>query len=129
MKQLGLAALIYSSDNNDVLPVATNWCDALTTYAGSPAVFQCPGDAAQLRSGYALNAAVSGMDVDDIPPDTVLFFECDSGWNASGGQELLVSQARHADVFVVCFADGAVQQIRANRLSQLRWDPDNKTNN
>jgi hypothetical protein len=123
LKQLGLAVRIYSSDNNDKFPAATNWCDALTPLAGSPRIFQCPGDAAQLRSGYAFNAAVSGMDEGKIDPSTVLLFESDAGWNASGGKELMIKSSRHGNTYVVALADGSVQQVSAARLAQLRWNP------
>lgn len=123
LKQLSLAVRMYAGDNNDNFPAATNWCDAISPLAGSPRIFQCPGDAAQLRSGYAFNAAVSGLAEDKVAPDTVLIFECDTGWNASGGKELLLSQARHNRTFVIAFADGSIQQIQAARLSELRWNP------
>jgi len=129
LKQLGLAVRLYSGDNNDTFPAATNWCDAIQPQVGTPKVFQCPGDPTMLRSGYAYNAALSGMREVDIAPDTVLFFESASGWNASGGKELLVAQPRHYKTYVVGFADGSVQQIQEARLSQLRWNPTNNTNN
>jgi len=129
LKQLGLAVRLYSGDNNDKFPLATNWCDAIMPQVGTSRVFQCPGDASMLRSGYAYNAALSGLAEADIAPDTVLFFESDGDWNASGGKELLVTQSRHYKTYVVGFADGSVQQIQEGRLSQLRWNPTNNTNN
>jgi hypothetical protein len=129
LKQLGLAVRIYSGDNNDTYPTATNWCDAILTEAGTPRIYQCPGDTAQLRSSYAFNAALSGMAEADIPPDTVLIFECDSGWNVSGGKELMIKSSRHNKMYVVALADGSVQQIPEARLPQLRWNPKNETNN
>jgi type II secretory pathway pseudopilin PulG len=123
LKQLGLAVRLYSGDNNDTLPAATNWCDAIMPEAGTPQIFKCPGDPAQSRCGYAFNAALSGMSEADIPPDTVLIFECDSGWNANGGKELMVTSPRHNAVYVVAFADGSVQQLSSAGVAQLRWNP------
>jgi len=129
LKQLALGVRLYSGDNSDRFPSSTNWCDAILPDVGVAKVFQCPGDQLQLRSGYAYNAALSGMAEADIAPDTVLIFECDQGWNASGGKELLLSPSRHYKTFVVAFADGSVQQIQEARLSQLRWNPTNNTSN
>lgn len=123
LKQLGLAVKIYSADNGDKFPAATNWCDAIMPMVGSPKIFQCPGDLAQSRSGYAYNAAVSGLADGKVDPSTVVIFESDTGWNASGGQELMIKSPRHGTVYVVGFADGSVQQISAARLAQLRWNP------
>jgi len=125
LKQLGLAVRLYSDDNNDIYPAGTNWCDALMTYAGTPKIYQCPGDRAELQSGYAYNSALSGIAEADIAFDTVLIFESDSGWNASGGKELMITQPRHHQTYVIGFADGSVQQISEARLSQLRWNPTN----
>jgi len=129
MKQLGLAVRLYAMDNKDTFPAATNWCDAIQPQVGTPKVFQCPGDRTMLRSGYAYNIALSGLREADIAPDTVMFFECDSGWNASGGKELMIGTPRHYKTYVVGLADGSVQQIQEARLSQLRWNPTNNTNN
>jgi type II secretory pathway pseudopilin PulG len=129
VKQLGLAVRLYAIDNNDLFPAATNWCDAIQPQVGTSKVFQCPGDPTMLRSGYAYNAALSGLRDVDIAPDTVMFFECDSGWNASGGKELMLAQPRHYKTYVVGLADGSVQQIQEALVSQLRWNPTNNTNN
>lgn len=129
LKQLGLAVRLYSGDNNDNYPMATNWSDAIMPLVGTPKVYQCPEDSSQARSGYAFNSALSGMPEANIAPDTVLFFESDAGWNASGGKELLVAPPRHYKTYVIGFADGSVQQIQEARLAQLRWNPTNNINN
>ena len=129
VKQISLGARIYSSDNNDVYPAGTNWCDALNQYVGAAKVYQCPSDAAQLRSGYAFNAKLSGLAEKDVDPRTVMIFESDSGWNASGGKELMIPRPRHGGRYVVGLADGSVQQYTEAQLPQLRWDPKPGTNN
>ena len=125
LKQLGLAVRLYSGDNNDQYPAATNWCSAIRADVGSPKPFVCPGDQAKLSSGYAFNAALSGMPEGDIAPDTVMFFESDAGWNAAGGKELMITQPRHYKTYVIGLADGSVQQIQEAALAQLRWNPTN----
>lgn len=129
VKQLALAARLYSSDNNDNYPTGTNWCDAFNQYAVAPKVYQCPADLAQLRSGYAFNSKLIGMAEKDVDPGTVMIFESDAGWNACGGRESMIAQPRHGGRYVVGLADGSVQQMTAAQLQQLRWEPKAETNN
>jgi len=129
LKQLGLAARLYADEYDDIYPAGTNWCNTLLTYAGTPKTYQCPGDGARLSCGYAFNSALAGFTEQDIAPDTVMFFVSDSGWNATGGKELMIRQPRHNNTFVIGLADGSVLQVQAARLEQLRWNPTNRTNN
>ena len=121
LKQLGLAVRIYSTDNNDKLP-GTNWCDTIINEAGTPKVYVCPG-APSLTSGYAFNSKLLGMEDGKLDSSVVMIFESDAGWNAVGGQELMITKPRHGTTFNVCFADGSVQQMTAAKLAKLNWDP------
>ncbi len=122
-KQLALAVRIYSGDHTNRFPLAVTWCDAITDEVGAPKVFLCPAANAGGRCDYAFNTKLGGLDEDKINPKTVMFFEADAGWNASGGPELMIGKARHARMFVVAFADGSVHQLRESQLGTLRWDP------
>lgn len=127
VKQIALALRIYATDNDDAFPAATNWCDAISAEVGGARnVFWCPAETNSLRSAYAFNAALGGVKDSDLAPDTVMVFESDAGWNASGGPDLLTAQPRHNGVWVIGFADGSVQQIGAARLASLRWNPTNE---
>jgi len=121
-KQLALAVLIYSSGHANHLPPAATWCDAI---GGSPTIFKCPAANSSSRCDYAFNAKLGGLDESKINPQTVMIFESNGGWNASGGAELLPANARHerGRVFVVAFADGHVESVAQSRLNLLRWDP------
>jgi type II secretory pathway pseudopilin PulG len=122
-KQLALAIRIYSSDNKDQFPPAATWCDAIKNEIGTEKILKCPAVNSGSRCDYAFNAKLSGLDVSKVNPQTVLLFESDGGWNANGGPELMIGNARHARTFVVAFADGSVQQLREAQLGTLRWDP------
>jgi len=128
LKQLGLAVRIWSSDNGDKYPAATNWCDGIINEAGSPKIYVCPSVPA-FRSGYAFNAKLSGLEEGQVDPSTVMIFESDAGWNASGGKELMIASPRHNNRFNVCLADGSVQQMTEAQVRQLRWNPITQTNN
>ncbi len=123
LKQLGLAARMYANDNKDKLPPADKWCDVLLAYAGSEKVYKAPNDPSSGRCSFAYNAKLSGMDEARVSPQTVLFFEAESGWNLSGGRELLLSQPRQPGTYVIGFADGSVQQVPVARVPTLRWEP------
>ena len=123
MKQLALAVKIYSGDNNDQLPPAATWCDAIRTEAGSERIFKCPAGDQTERSHYAFNAKLGGLNETNIAPNTVLIFETHGGWNVNGGREMILTQSRHDRRIVVALADGSVQQINESQIGSLRWDP------
>ena len=127
LKQLGLSVRLHAGDNSDTFPAATNWSDAILAEAGTPRIYVCPG-APNARCGYAYNAQLSGMDESKIDPGTVMFFESDSGWNASGGKELMITKPRHGTRYVVGLADGSVQQMTEAQVKNLRWNPKSETN-
>jgi prepilin-type processing-associated H-X9-DG protein len=122
VRQLELVVRMYAEDNKDKFPPAETWCDAIQINAGSSKVFQCVV-IPDLRCGYAFNARLSGKKVDEVNLQTVMVFESNAGWNASGGPELMLKSPRHGKRFVVGFADGHVEQVTEARLQQLRWDP------
>ena len=125
VRQLSLAVMMYSSDNNDLLPRTNSWCDQITQYVRSADPFRCPTGEGSLRSHYAFNAKLSGLSQIKISrrANTVMLFETEGGWNASGGPELMLKSPRHGKQFIVAFTDGHVEQINEARLQNLRWDP------
>ncbi len=122
-KQLAIAVRMYSADHTNQLPPAATWCDALQSYVGSEKPFLCPAGDRGKRCSYAFNAKLGGLDESKIAPDTVMIFESDGNWNASGGSDLMIGKPRHSRLYVVALADGSVQQIRESQVDSLRWDP------
>jgi type II secretory pathway pseudopilin PulG len=122
-KQLSLAMRIYAGDNGNHFPPAATWCDAIHTAAGAEKIFKCPAVTTGSRCDYAFNVKLDGLEEGSVNPRTVVLFEAAGGWNASGGPELMIGQARHARMFVVALADGSVHQFRQSELGTLRWDP------
>jgi len=123
MKQLALGARIYSQDHQNHFPPAATWCDAVKPEVNADKVFKCPAGDVNDRCDYGYNSQLDGLEEKNIDPNTVLFFESDPGWNVSGGAERMLGQSRHGRTFVVAFADGHVEQLTADRLTQLRWNP------
>lgn len=127
VKQLAVSVMLYANDHDGRLPDADRWCDQVQVYLGntSQSVLLCPAGNPADRCHYALNAELSGAELNRIssPAQTVLFVETEGGWNTSGGPELLAKPSRHRGPRVVGFADGHVEMVPASRLSNLRWTP------
>ena len=125
LHQLGLALALFETDRMG-LPPADAWCDALLDggYAEDREVFRCPA-ASEKECGYALNANLAGATMASVavPSKTVVLFESDAGWNASGGRELMVATPRHARGYVILFADLSVDAVPPDRLDDLVWEP------
>jgi prepilin-type processing-associated H-X9-DG protein len=122
-KQLALAVIMYADKNSNHFPDATNWCDAIKSSV-TPNVFKCPAANSVSQCDYAFNAALGGMNASQVDPHTVMIFESDAGWDASGGPESMAA-GRHQNrrLSVVAYADGSVQQVREAALNNLRWNP------
>ena len=89
MKSLSEAVRLYSASNNNQLPPAATWCDALQRYVGVYGdVFNCPAGGDSDCCDYAFNAKLGGMAESAVNPKTVLFFETDGGWNVGGGPRI-----------------------------------------
>ena len=125
VKMLNLGVMMYASDNNDLFPAGTNWCDVLMPYVQNAQAYVCSSGKQGQRCHYALNARVAGREMKDIqsPAQTVLIFEAEGGWNVSGDRELLPAKSRHSGAYVIGFADGHAEVVPAARLDKLRWDP------
>ena len=117
MKNLAVAGQTYAADHDDRLPDADRWVEELRPYLNNEAVFKCPEDKSQAFASYAMNAALSGMSLDDIedPSAVVLFYETASpGPNPVGGMEDLASP-RHLDGNNFAFPDGHAQWVGPDR--------------
>ncbi len=109
VKNLNTALLIYAAEHDQHLPPADRWMDELARYGAVMAdLLRCPG-APDLEYGYAFNANLSGVNLDDIdnPAEIVLIFDSNLGTrNAAGGPEAVADPPRHNDGNNYGFADG-----------------------
>ena len=121
-RQVALAVRLYADENDGKCPPAVNWCDAILNNLPGPDALQCPQRRGE-KSGFAFNAKLAGKTLSSIPPDTVLIFESDGGWNFTGGPSAVVPRPPHGKSCVFGFADGSVRQVGRDELPQLRWEP------
>lgn len=120
LKQLSTALFMYMQDSDGVLPVADRWCDRLSPYLKSDAVFRCPSLGDQ-RSGFAFNRILDSTPQSTLraPGNTAALFDATGGWNVAGGAEL--ADRRHIGGLNVGFADGHFRFLVT--LDSVRWKP------
>jgi len=137
MSRITVALHDYAQENGGKLPPADKWCDAIMRVVGSPMVFVSPLDQdaiAQSRTGkkvssYAFNAALAGKSLHELDHRTVLVFECNLGWNGTGGLKDLHKNVP-PDQWNVALVSGSSQLTNPNHMqrSQMRWSPPKRRN-
>jgi len=122
-RQLAAGTLNYAAVHNGQLPPRDGW-DRTLLDAGliSRDCLRDPSMPPGSRR-FAMNAALEGLTLRNLPSDTVLFFECEAGSPPSGGKELLPRRPHHARKFVVAFVDGHAEAVPPERMNSLRWTP------
>ncbi len=119
LKQLGLALVQYSQDNNDILPAVTTadgrgWREATYPYVKSTGVYRCPDDKRNgsqdtpdhLPKSYAANSAVIGGSIASVNSLSISVTDTrgneGEGWDMtspaflpSSGRELYAHLPRH----------------------------------
>ena len=121
LKSLGVVFVLYADEFDGSLPSVESWCDAFGKYM-IPGLLICPGsNAKEDQSSYAMNEFLTGRKLTELPPDLVLLFESTPGWNKAGGPEILTTKHHEDEGCNVLFADGRVEFVRADRISELRW--------
>lgn len=122
VKKIALAIRLYADEHEGKCPPAAQWCDDVLPNLEGKHIFQCP----QRRGGegaYGFNAKLAGRTLSAIPPDTVMIFETDKGWNTTGGADAVITQPPHGRKFTFGLADGSIREVTKEELSELRWEP------
>lgn len=135
MSRLVAALGQYSVEVDGRFPPADGWNEALRPVLRSqgvdpghmrcPNAFSEPGDGEWRDASYAFTRSLGtlGAQAIDCPERTVLVFESDtgSGWDASGGPELLPEDPRHLGGDNYGFADGHVQWLPRKKNPDGTW--------
>lgn len=132
--QLRIALELYCLENDGKYPLADNWCDSIKDYLGSEDDFVCP---ARKGIGERCSYAINPYCKPDSPPDTVLLFETNDGWNQHGSQEI-VSTENHCESHwfwgykmpgcIIVFNGEHPKFVLKKRLSELRWKAEDSNN-
>ena len=132
LRSLHKALIMYATDWDGRLPTASKWCDLLVTEVNVPQeTFVCPVSEAKIgQSSYALNENVADMHLAEIPPNTVLLFECAPSWNSVGGRGLFIPghQAMYIRGGTVLLANGEVLKFVSKDFEGFRWLSDANSN-
>lgn len=103
LSQIGRAILIYAQDHNGEYPAANKWCDLLLSSGEiTEKQLKCSSNKnKKIRCTYAVNPNCQP----NSPPDTVLVFETEGGWNQFGGPELLTTKNHNRDGCNILYND------------------------
>lgn len=120
----------YAVDNNNVFPDPDKWCDLLVELT-SRHIFKCKGAMAhspeEIRDNFpgSINFSYYAINPNctvNSPNDVVLLFETQSGWNQSGGREILTLDNHEGLGCNIAFVDGHVEWIKAEDVNDLKWE-------
>lgn len=115
IKLIGLAAIQFLSDNNDVFAFNKSpYQTVLAKYLRSEKILHCPLDPPNTMS-YSFNSALLGKSLDKVlaPASTIMFYE------GSNGR----LNFHHDGKAMVVFADGHAKGVSANGVKFCTWDP------
>ncbi len=128
MAAVGQAMSAYANDYDGKFPTSSEWCDLLIEYADADEYkFRCVGglgyggiETSRRICSYAMNENVEERG-ENSPHDMVLLFETDSGWNQSGGPEILTTGNHEDEGCNILFVDGSVEFVKTADLDNLTW--------
>jgi hypothetical protein len=111
---------VYACDYDDMFPTPSKWCDLLIEHTNiTKEKFTCRG-ADRGPCNYSMNKNVEKLGK-SAPPDMVLLYDSYSGWNQSGGPEILNIGNHKGDGCNILFVGGYVTFVRADKLAKLKW--------
>lgn len=117
LKQLCSGALMYAAENDDKLPFATNWNDAVRKYISREEVFGCPG-VPHRQYGYAYSDSLSGVILGQmaIPRNEPMIFDSNLREpNAHSDLSTLSTGGRHLKTNIG-YADGHVESRKPEQV-------------
>jgi len=117
VNQIAKALQMYAADNDDRLPLARNWADAIHEYHGS--TWTCKESNADYA--YSLNRSLAAKPYSSFNPekDVVLLFEAEGWRNSVGGIDDV--SYRHDEVAAFSFVSGTAKAIRKEHANHLAW--------
>jgi hypothetical protein len=124
--QLGALIERYAREHDGYLPIPGNWCETLTEFDPSAPGYLSYPLKENVPPGFstlALNAALEGKRLADVPDDVVLLFGTQPTQNPVGDHQSLTADEYEGKGVVVLFVDLHVEFVNADRFGSLRWGP------
>jgi prepilin-type processing-associated H-X9-DG protein/prepilin-type N-terminal cleavage/methylation domain-containing protein len=156
VRQIGLAAVMFTDDNEGALPRSEHegqsWVASLIRYGGTRGIYRCPADRSTNRLySFAINDFLLPPRPDNpdfskansipSPTDTILLPECDDHYTSSdhfhfadpeeGGYSprafaSQVAVKRHQNSANYLFVDGHVEKIQWNQVKTKLTQPESR---
>ncbi|MGD8236967.1 MAG: DUF1559 domain-containing protein [Armatimonadota bacterium] len=121
IKQLGMACMMYATDNDGQLPTAVDaqgFHDAISPYVQNEGLFTCPS--ARDEQSYAFNPNLAGVNIEELPDamNTPMLWEAGA---QPGGLPPVpgTTTGRHNGGDNVAFADGHCKWYRSAAMGDL----------
>jgi hypothetical protein len=123
LQQIARGLSFYAQDWSDTYPPLNSWSDRIRKYEIHEKDFQCPS--AKSRFSYALNSAMDGRSLSDIPypADTVLAFEMDAAVQDASGDVHTHRPTRHMGASNMTFTNGNSKWMNEYSSQKVRWKP------
>ena len=126
LRELGEAFAIYAEMQSGRYPAPDKWCDLLIEHTKvTERTFQClSGEDGRCKYAINPNAEPNG------PPDLVLVFETNPGWNQYGGRELMLPQKhekKSSKGSNVLFVNGDIKFVKVEDVNGLKWEIEEDT--
>ena len=127
LSNIGRAMLIYAQDHNGRYPEPSQWCDLLLKSGEiTEKQLKCSANKNKnVRCTYAMNPNCEF----NSPPDTVLVFETEGGWNQFGGFELLTINNHNGNGCNILHNDAHVSFENVTPITastSLNWGKENE---
>ena len=117
----------YCSVNNDRLPPASTWFEAVLGLFDpdqrrrrSRWMAMCPATTANDEYSYAFNVHLSEVDLGRVPlevcSNVVLLFEVEGGHPRYGDQDDVMPEPVHEEGYMILFLDGNIRSVRRSDL-------------
>jgi hypothetical protein len=139
LSRLGRAMLVYAHRNNGRYPDPNQWCDLLLKSGEAELEhFVSPSFEVRRRRGWRklfsrpapkrgrCHFAMNPNCKLNSPPDTVMLFESEEGWNRFGGPELVTTRRHDGEWCAIVYNDTQQSGKRRECVGQLNWGDERK---
>ena len=110
----------YAESHEGKLPEAETWCDEFRNLDKDEEYDNFKFGRREKEIGFGFNKSAAKLR-ENVPDDMVLFFECEAGWNISGGPELAKGRWNNSIVWIL-FGDQSTKRFRQKNVKYLRWN-------
>lgn len=116
-KQIALATMIWTQENDEKLPPSAEYWGAIGV---SGKVLKCP-NVKQLANGYGFNSLIGGITLGEIPDSSTAVLTMDSSNASNLVSSTVDADQRHNGKFIASFVDTHVEMLNRSSLSDYLY--------